>query len=271
MMARYTSADVIVVGLIGERGREVKEFVERILGPEGRRRSVVVASPGRQSAADPPARRLARHVHCRIFSRARTVRAAHHGFVDAIRPGAARDRPRHRRSAGHAWLSAVGVRAASRAGRARRQRRDRARLDHRVLYGAHRRRRPAGSDRRRGARHPRRPRRAVAAHRRSRAVPGHRRRSLGEPRDARNHPARTRRAGAPLPPDPGYLPAASRSHLHRRVPEGQRSARRRRHRAVAGDAEIPHAAHRGACRAAQTPCKRCAQLFATSQPPRRHA
>jgi flagellum-specific ATP synthase len=45
MMARYTSADVIVVGLIGERGREVKEFVERILGDEGRRRSVVVATP----------------------------------------------------------------------------------------------------------------------------------------------------------------------------------------------------------------------------------
>ena len=32
MMARYTSADVIVVGLIGERGREVKEFIEQILG-----------------------------------------------------------------------------------------------------------------------------------------------------------------------------------------------------------------------------------------------
>jgi flagellum-specific ATP synthase len=45
MMARYTSADVIVVGLIGERGREVKEFVERILGPEDRRRAVVVAAP----------------------------------------------------------------------------------------------------------------------------------------------------------------------------------------------------------------------------------
>jgi flagellum-specific ATP synthase len=54
MMARYTSADVIVVGLIGERGREVKEFVERILGPEGRRRSVVVASP----ADNPPLIRL---------------------------------------------------------------------------------------------------------------------------------------------------------------------------------------------------------------------
>lgn len=45
MMARYTSADVIVVGLIGERGREVKEFIEDILGDEGRARSVVVAAP----------------------------------------------------------------------------------------------------------------------------------------------------------------------------------------------------------------------------------
>lgn len=45
MMARYTEADVIVVGLIGERGREVKEFIEDILGPEGLARSVVVAAP----------------------------------------------------------------------------------------------------------------------------------------------------------------------------------------------------------------------------------
>ncbi|SEO49123.1 flagellar protein export ATPase FliI [Nitrosovibrio sp. Nv6] len=45
MMARYTSADVIVVGLIGERGREVKEFIEQILGPEGLARSVIVAAP----------------------------------------------------------------------------------------------------------------------------------------------------------------------------------------------------------------------------------
>jgi flagellum-specific ATP synthase len=45
MMARYTEADVIVVGLIGERGREVKEFIEKILGEEGRSRSVVVAAP----------------------------------------------------------------------------------------------------------------------------------------------------------------------------------------------------------------------------------
>ena len=45
MMARYTQADVIVVGLIGERGREVKEFIEDILGEQGRMRSVVVAAP----------------------------------------------------------------------------------------------------------------------------------------------------------------------------------------------------------------------------------
>jgi flagellum-specific ATP synthase len=45
MMARYTEADVIVVGLIGERGREVKEFIEKILGEQGRARSVVVAAP----------------------------------------------------------------------------------------------------------------------------------------------------------------------------------------------------------------------------------
>lgn len=45
MMARYTEADVIVVGLIGERGREVKEFIEQNLGEMGLKRSVVVAAP----------------------------------------------------------------------------------------------------------------------------------------------------------------------------------------------------------------------------------
>ena len=54
MMTRFTGADVIVVGLIGERGREVKEFVHDILGREGMDRAVVVASP----ADDPPLMRL---------------------------------------------------------------------------------------------------------------------------------------------------------------------------------------------------------------------
>jgi flagellum-specific ATP synthase len=50
MMARYTSADVVVVGLIGERSREVKEFVERILQADGLAKAVVVAAPADQSA-----------------------------------------------------------------------------------------------------------------------------------------------------------------------------------------------------------------------------
>lgn len=54
MMTRYTEADVIVVGLIGERGREVQDFVSRTLGEEGIGRAVVVATP----ADDPPLMRL---------------------------------------------------------------------------------------------------------------------------------------------------------------------------------------------------------------------
>lgn len=50
MMTRHTEADVIVVGLIGERGREVREFIEHALGAEGMRRAVVVVAP-----ADEPA------------------------------------------------------------------------------------------------------------------------------------------------------------------------------------------------------------------------
>lgn len=49
MMTRGTTADVIVVGLVGERGREVKEFIEEILGEDGRARSVVVAAPADNS------------------------------------------------------------------------------------------------------------------------------------------------------------------------------------------------------------------------------
>ncbi|TQV75640.1 flagellar protein export ATPase FliI [Aliikangiella marina] len=49
MMTRFTEAEVIVVGLIGERGREVKEFIQQILGDEGVRRSVVVAVPADNS------------------------------------------------------------------------------------------------------------------------------------------------------------------------------------------------------------------------------
>jgi FliI/YscN family ATPase len=48
MMARYTSADVNVIGLVGERGREVRGFIEKDLGEEGLKRSVVVVSTSDQ-------------------------------------------------------------------------------------------------------------------------------------------------------------------------------------------------------------------------------
>lgn len=49
MMARETAADLTVLGLVGERGREVREFLEDALGEEGRHRSVVIVSTSDQS------------------------------------------------------------------------------------------------------------------------------------------------------------------------------------------------------------------------------
>jgi len=49
MITRQTAADVVVVGLIGERGREVREFVEHSLGPEGLQKAIVVVAPADES------------------------------------------------------------------------------------------------------------------------------------------------------------------------------------------------------------------------------
>ena len=63
MLARNAAADVIVIGLIGERGREVREFIEDTLGPEGLKRAVVVAATSDEPAAK---RRLASHTAASI-------------------------------------------------------------------------------------------------------------------------------------------------------------------------------------------------------------
>lgn len=54
MMTKFTAADIVVVGLIGERGREVNEFVQKTLGAEGLKKAVVVVSP----ADSPPLMRV---------------------------------------------------------------------------------------------------------------------------------------------------------------------------------------------------------------------
>ncbi len=54
MITKFTEAEIVVVGLIGERGREVNDFVKNNLGEEGLKRSIVIATP----ADDPPLMRL---------------------------------------------------------------------------------------------------------------------------------------------------------------------------------------------------------------------
>jgi flagellum-specific ATP synthase len=63
MLARAAAADVIVIALVGERGREVNEFIEDTLGPDGRRRSIVVVATSDETAAK---RRMAPHTACAI-------------------------------------------------------------------------------------------------------------------------------------------------------------------------------------------------------------
>ena len=54
MMTRFTQADVVVVGLVGERGREVRDFIDKNLGAQGLKRAVIVATP----ADRPPLQRM---------------------------------------------------------------------------------------------------------------------------------------------------------------------------------------------------------------------
>jgi hypothetical protein len=193
MMTRYTAADVIVVGLIGERGREVRDFVETTLGPEG-----LAPRRGRGQPADrPPLARL--HGAYRATAIAEWFRDQ--GLNVLLLMDSLTRFAQAQREIGlsvgeppdHARLSAVGVRQAAGTGRTRRQRRQGPRLDHRVLHRADRRRRSAGPDRRCRPRHPRRPHPAVAARGRCRPVPGHRRRIVGQPR---GHGNRRRHRGA---------------------------------------------------------------------------
>ena len=121
MLAREVKADVSVIALIGERGREVRAFVEEGLSEEarsGRGRGRRHVGPAAAGAA---ARGIPGHGRRRTFPRPRAERLPHDGFGHARRDGAARDRPRGGRAAHRARLHAVGVHAAAAAARARRR------------------------------------------------------------------------------------------------------------------------------------------------------
>jgi flagellum-specific ATP synthase len=81
MMARGADSDVNVIALVGERGRELREFIEKDLGPEGLQKSVIVVSTSDQPAL--------------VRIRAAMVATAiaeyfHDGFSDAVCDGATR-------------------------------------------------------------------------------------------------------------------------------------------------------------------------------------
>ena len=178
MMARNVAADVSVIGLVGERGREVQEFLQDDLGEAGLKRSVVVVS-----TSDEPAlmRRQAAYLTLSIAEYFRDDgqgRAGADGLGHALRHGAARDRPLGRRAADRQGLYADRVhRIAAPAGAGRP--RDRGRHHHRHLHRAGRRRRPQRADRGCGALDPRRPHRDGTCDRGTRALSGDQRPEVG--------------------------------------------------------------------------------------------
>lgn len=144
MITRQTKADIVVVGLIGERGREVKEFIDNSLGADGLAKSIVVVAPADES----PLMRLKATELCHSIAAWFRDRG-HHVLLlvdsDPLRDGAAGNCSFTRRTTCNQRLSAIGIRHDPQAGRKRRQQRKHG-IDDRHLHRAGGRRRPARSD-----------------------------------------------------------------------------------------------------------------------------
>ena len=113
-MARHNSADVSVIALIGERNREVRDFLEKELSAEGLKRSVVVVATSDMPAPSADSRGVRRAGGRRIFSRPGQERAAGDGLGHAPGHGAARNRPRRGRAAQPERLHAQRLQSAAR-------------------------------------------------------------------------------------------------------------------------------------------------------------
>ena len=191
MMARYTGADVVVVGLIGERGREVKEFIERTLGAEGLAKAVVLAAPAnelalmrlhgayRAVAIAEYFRDRGQHVLLLMDSLTRFAMAQREIGIAVGELPSSRGYP-----------PSVFGRIASLVERAGNGDSGRGSITA-LLYRSGRERRSERSDRRRRALDSRRPFDVVAEKCRARALSGDRCRRLGQPRDADHRSARS--------------------------------------------------------------------------------
>ena len=124
MLAREADCDAVVVGLIGERGREVREFIEETLGEEGLKRAIVVVA-----TSDEPAlkRRQAAYMTMAIAEYLRDQDLEVLCLMDSrhpLRHGPARDRPGRRRAADHQGLYPHRLHRTAQAAGARRPRPD---------------------------------------------------------------------------------------------------------------------------------------------------